>query len=354
MSYQDGLSALNLEMPRRIPRTEYSVETHWKLISAVTGIAVDSNSSPEKREQARKLFVSPEYWNFDFFWHDIIDEKNLGSVRTDMGHAVYEEDGSDFTAEKYSYFSSPQEVIDFDPLQTLENWSRKELIHFFEEDYRQQTLKNPHGIHMTGIYITLISGCIALFGWDNFLLALGIDAAGVGKMLRRYKTWLSQYTLALAESSVPVVLIHDDMVWTEGPFVHPEWYRSYVFPLLKELLDPIREAGKKIIFTCDGNFNAFIDDIAACGVHGFVFEPFTDLELIARKYGKTHVLIGNADTRVLLHGDKESIYEEVKRCISIGKNCPGYFLSVGNHIPSNTPVENALRYEEYYKKLMLR
>ena len=32
----------------------------------------------------------------------------------------------------------------------------------------------------------------------------------------------------------------------------------------------------------------------------------------------------------------------------IGRNCPGYFFAVGNHIPHNVPLENAL----YYFKLI--
>ena len=31
MSYQDGMAALNLEMPSRVPRTEYSAVQHWEL-----------------------------------------------------------------------------------------------------------------------------------------------------------------------------------------------------------------------------------------------------------------------------------------------------------------------------------
>ena len=40
MSYEDGWAAINLEMPARIPRTEYSADSHWDLIKAVTGIEV--------------------------------------------------------------------------------------------------------------------------------------------------------------------------------------------------------------------------------------------------------------------------------------------------------------------------
>lgn len=85
---------------------------------------------------------------------------------------------------------------------------------------------------------------------------------------------------------------------------------------------PLHEAGKKILYTSDGNFTDFIDDIADVGINGFVMEPTTDMAQIARKYGKTHSFIGNADTRILLKGSKEDIYNEVKRCMDIGKDCP--------------------------------
>ena len=48
------------------------------------------------------------------------------------------------------------------------------------------------------------------------------------------------------------------------------------------------------------------------------------------------------------------IYAEVKRCMDIGKKCPGFIMAVGNHIPSNTPVENCLYYNEAFEKLRIR
>ncbi len=64
MSYQDGWSAINLEMPSRVPRTEYSADTHWELVSKVTGMNVNSASPPNKREKASGIFRKA--WNYDF------------------------------------------------------------------------------------------------------------------------------------------------------------------------------------------------------------------------------------------------------------------------------------------------
>jgi len=207
---------------------------------------------------------------------------------------------------------------------------------------------------MTGIYITVISGLIDLFGWELLLTAAGTDPAAFGDVTNRYAGWISQYFNALAKSDAPVVMIHDDIVWTSGAFISPEWYRSFVFPNYKKLFRPLREAGKKIMYTSDGCYTAFIDDIADCGVNGFVMEPTTDMGYIAEKYGKTHVFIGNADTRILLGGTRDDIEREVRRCMDIGKPCPGFFMAVGNHIPSNTPVENALWYNECYERMSRR
>lgn len=159
---------------------------------------------------------------------------------------------------------------------------------------------------------------------------------------------------ALAESNVPVIMVHDDIVWSEGPFLHPDWYHKYVFPHYKRFFEPLLEANKKVLFTSDGNYTMFIDDIAQAGAQGFVLEPLTDLSYVAEKYGKTHVIVGNADTRFLLEGDREKIYQEVKRCMDTAKNCPGYIMAVGNHIPANTPVDAALYYDEVYRKLSRR
>ena len=74
-------------------------------------------------------------------------------------------------------------------------------------------------------------------------------------------------------------------------------------------------------------------------------------EELAEKYGKSKVIIGNIDTRILTFGTREQIFREVRRCTNIGRNCPGYFFAVGNHIPHNVPLKNTLYYLDLVKKL---
>lgn len=349
MSYQDGLAALNLEMPDFVPRTEYSAEMHWELIEAVTGIHVSNDSSTQQQTEAASAFMKA--WNYGLSWNVFADHAQLGKYYSDMGHANYASEGEDFRPVGESVFRDEDDVLTFDAMECLGRKNTADLVKLFNNNYEKNCAMKPDLVNMTGIYITCMSGLIDLFGWDLLLTAAGIDATGFGQVTERYTEWIMQYFTALAQSDSPVVMIHDDIVWTSGAFLKPHWYRQYVFPAYKKLFAPLHEAGKKILFTSDGDYTEFIDDIAQCGINGFVMEPTTDMGYIAERYGKTHCIIGNADTRALMFGSREDIYAEVKRCMDIGKKCPGFFLAVGNHIPPNTPVESALYYDECYRKL---
>ena len=58
MSYQDGWAAINLQMPKRVPRTEYSADRHWELVKAVTGIDVGPLASAELQDKAGRAPTS--------------------------------------------------------------------------------------------------------------------------------------------------------------------------------------------------------------------------------------------------------------------------------------------------------
>lgn len=352
MSYEDGWAALNLEMPKRVPRTEYSLDGHWEVLRQVTGMDVSEDSDPDTRLAAcKKLFRE---WNYDLMWGTLIAGQVFGDLRTSMGHAEYAAGGVDFDTDIRCPFNGPEEVLAFDPWEAYGERDKKQLIQDFEEDYRTKAEIFPDMVHMTGIYVTSISGVLDIFGWDLLLVTLGVDPKGFGQVMNRYASWIQQYFDALAEANVPVVMIHDDIVWSSGPFVHPDWYREFVFPHYHNYLRPLVESGKKILFTSDGDYTMFVDDIAAAGVQGFFMEPLTDMKMVAEKYGQTHVICGNADTRILLRGNKDEIRAEVERCMRIGKSCPGFFLAVGNHIPPNTPLESVLHYNEVYEEMCLR
>ena len=77
------------------------------------------------------------------------------------------------------------------------------------------------------------------------LVSTGTDPEKFGEVANRCTSRIQQYYNALAEVRVLVVMVPDDIVWTEVPFLHPDWYRKYIFPNYKKLLAPLIESGKK-------------------------------------------------------------------------------------------------------------
>ena len=352
MSFENGWAAINLEMVDRIPRIEFDAERHWDLVKVVTGIDVNFESSEDLQKKASLAFM--QAWNYDLQLLPLITAEELGKIQTSMGHAEYLDGGTDFNEHIECPFKEPEDVFNFDPWEAYGKKDKNELIDRFNKHYKSLCEYNPDVVNTTGTYITLFSGFIAIFGWDMFLLAGGIDPEKLGEVANRYASWMQQYYDALAESDVQLIYSHDDIVWTSGAVFHPEWYRKYIFPNLKKYYEPVIESGKKVLFIADGDYTEFIDDVVATNAHGFFMEPLTDLKYVVEHYGQSHIIVGNVDTRTLLRGSKEDIYNEVNRCLSLGKNCPGYFLAVSNMIPANTPIESALYYNEVYEKLCKR
>ena len=352
MGYEDAVAAFNLEMPDKIPRTEYGATENWPLMSAVTGMEVHSSSAFEDKLKVARAFM--QAWDYGLVWNILVHYQYLQGRVTNMGHAEFDAEGVDLDLNVHCPFGSPDEVLAYDPMKEAGLYEKQSLIEQFEGVYKFFCEHNPNAINMSGTYITLFSGMIALFGWEMLLLAGGQDRAGFGQVVLRYEKWINQFFQAFAESDIPIMMVHDDIAWTSGPVFHPDFYREYIFPAYKKLFAPIIESGKKIIFTSDGDYTIFFDDLVGCGIHCFVMEPAADMALFAERYGKTHAFIGNADTRILLHGSKEQIRSEVERCITIGKNCPGFFMAVGNQIPANTPVDNAIYYNDVFQELRFR
>jgi len=337
-----GIKALNLEMTDSVHRMEYSVLGHSQLVRKVTGL------EPNTKEA---MLAFHRAWDMCANWNIMVDKTFLGNFRTSMGHAEYAENGADRDDNIFTCFDSEDDVFAFDPFEKLPFYEEDKLVQMFNDNYDSQVAWNDEVVSMTGTYITCMSGLIDLLGWEMLLACAGYDIKKFGELTDRYNLWMERFYKALAKSKTPVVMVHDDIVWTEGAFLHPDFYRKHIFPAYKKNFDYLKEAGKKILFTSDGTFTEFLDDIVNCGADTFFMEPTTDMAYFAEKYGNRCGFVGNADTRVLLLGSKDDIYNEVKRCMDIGKRYPGFIMAVGNHIPPNTPVDSCLWYDDFCKKL---
>ncbi len=334
MSRKIGMDTICLRPTPRLAHTEYSMEYHT-----------------EYRKKLGKPIA--EAWEFDFAWNTNdgpVEWAKLGRV-TDMGHAVYAADGSDQRQAQKCPFEDVEEVFEFDPFKEYGIPDHRELVRFYEDNYQWAQAGNPEQVVTGGRYRTVVSGAIAIFGWDMLLEAAGADPARFAKVLERIGAYSIRHAEAWAETSIEAYIQHDDMVWTAGPFMNPKIYRGVIFPLYKRMWEPLRKAGKKVLFCSDGTFDMFMEDVAAAGAEGFIFEPTNNLDWVCERFGKTHCIVGSkADCRTLAMGTWEQVKAEMDATLALAKKCPGFMWAVGNHIPANVSDEMCDKYMDYLRK----
>ncbi len=356
MSRQIGMNTISCLPTPRPAHVEYSMEYHDALIRKVT--ATDTGPGTTSKNAADYALLPHDVlrrfydaWDYDFLWgtHDgFVDWAQAGRC-ADMGHAAYSADGSDQHAPQVCPFSDPEEVWAFDPLKEYGLTPFNDLVAGYEKDFRTREAAYPNQVCTGGYYKTVISGAIQSFGWDMLLLAAA-DEAKFAKVLEAFGSYTLHHARAWAETSIPVYIQHDDIVWTTGPFLRPDFYREVIFPIYRELWKPLKAAGKKIIYCSDGKVDMFLEDIAACGADGFIFEPCNDFEMLVQKLGGHYMLAGSkVDCRTMSFGSWDQVKAEIDVTLALTRGIPGHMFAVGNHIPANVSDEMCLRFMDYLR-----
>jgi hypothetical protein len=338
MSRSLALDTVRLKPVSRTPHTEYSLEYHTELVRKVTG--KDGRTPDVFRDLYRA-------WSIDFLWSTsdgLRGEWEKYGRATDMGHAVYAPDGSDRRTPQTCPFKEPEEVWAFDAVGEYGLPEFDEQVAAYEK-YVQDTLTGfPDQLTTGGYYRTIVSGAIAAFGWDMFLLALA-EPAKMERVLDSFYRRTRFHMDAWARTSVEVVIQHDDFVWTGGAFMRPDIYRKMVIPRYAELWKALHEAGKKVLFCSDGNFMEFAGDVAAAGADGFIFEPVNDFGWMVERFGASHCLIGSCvDCRDMTFGRWEKVREDMDRTFALRPQCKGLIFATGNHLPGNIPDDMMEKY----------
>lgn len=339
MSYRIGRDALLLRPTPRLAHTEYC-----------------SNAPLIREVQAATGQSFEDAWDIDFLWctnDGPVPWAERGRV-TDMGHAEFLEGGVDLRQPRECPFKSEQEVWAFDAVAEYGLPDLDELTRFYEKWYRQACKEHPQQVIPGGYYKTIVSGAIEAFGWE-MLLAAASDPRKFENVLDSIFRLSLHHFRGWARTSIEFFICHDDMVWTQGPFMQPDFYRQVIFPRYAELWRVLHDAGKRVLFCSDGNFTMFLDDIATAGADGFIFEPLTSLEAAVDRFGDTHVIVSSkVDCRTLTFGTPAGIQVEIDATLRLARRCKGFVFAVGNHIPANVPLDKAAFYIAYLRQRWCR
>ncbi len=128
-----------------------------------------------------------------------------------------------------SPFEDVEAVWSFDAVDEYGLPDFSELAVYYERFYQETQKACPNQVFPGGYYKTIVSGAIEAFGWD-MLLAAAADEARFEHVLDSFFQLSLHHYKAWAETSIEAFICHDDMMWTQGPFMNPDFYRRAIFP----------------------------------------------------------------------------------------------------------------------------
>ena len=347
---QAAIDMINGKNPGIIPHTDYSMEYHLDYIAALTGTRPDSHNENQYAGAMARFY---DAWDFDFLWR--INNGLHGNWKTrgratDLGHASYAADGSDQRQSATCPFHEVEEVWDFDPCREYGLPDFDAQVNAYQHEQDKMRAIFPNQLYTGGYYKTVISGAIDSFGWDMLLLAAS-DEEKFAAVLERFYEFTAHHMRAWAKTDAPVIIQHDDFVWSSGPFLNPAYYRRIIIPFYRRLWEPLHAAGKKVLFCSDGDFHMFAGDILDAGADGLIFEPMNDFEYMAREFGKNTCLVGSAvDCRDMTFGKWEQVRFDMEKTLRLAEKCRGYIFAVGNHIPANISDDMCDKYFSFYQE----
>lgn len=334
MSYRIGIDALHLKPTPRLAHTEYC-----------------SNDALSRAVEAETGKPFNEAWEIDYNWYtnDGPVEWSKRGRTTDMGHGEFVAGGGDRRDPKPSPFRSVEEVWVFDAVAEYGFPEMEDLAAYYEREHAAQKSAGDW-VAPGGYYKTIVSGAIEAFGWD-WILEAAVDRGKFERVLDSFFRLSMHHARAWARTSIEVFNCHDDFVWAGGPWIHPDFTRGAIIPRYRELWKVLRDAGKTVVFTSDGNYTVFVDDIVAAGAQGLTFEPLTSFdEVVNRHAGRVAIMGSKVDTQTLTMGPIARIRAQVDSTLELVQGRPGFFFAVGSHIPSNVPVDHALAYFSHLRE----
>jgi uroporphyrinogen decarboxylase len=146
----------------------------------------------------------------------------------------------------------------------------------------------------------------------------------------------------------------EDLCNNQGPMASPAFLRQYYLPTVKMIIEPLVDAGVRLIHHCDGDVRPVLNDYLAIGfsgLQGFQYELGIDLYQLRQlrsALGEPLLFFtGLSVSRTLPFGTAHDIREEVDYFLDATDGGHGMFLFTSNVTGVEVPPQNIQTAYEY-------
>ncbi|MBN1341125.1 MAG: hypothetical protein JXQ73_00495 [Phycisphaerae bacterium] len=190
-----------------------------------------------------------------------------------------------------------------------------------------------------------------LYGYENYFMAYALypEVMERGFMLEanlavKHNALAAR---AIVEGGLPrVVRLDHDMTDSRGTLADPKTLDQMWFPQFARSIQPLLDAGIRLLWHCDGNVTPMIPRLIECGIggfQGFQYEDGVDYEAICkmtdRQGNPLMIWAGVSVTRTLPMGTKDDVRAELQWLVDNGPRV-GLFLGASSSIIPATNREN--------------
>lgn len=165
------------------------------------------------------------------------------------------------------------------------------------------------------------------------------------------KFWIDYYCGFMAEVGdiVDIVMIGDDLAGQDGPLFSPDFYRKFVKPRHKKLIQHIKSlTSAKIWYHTCGGCAEYIPDLIDNGID--ILNPVQisaakmDPQNLKNEFGKDIVFWGGGidSQHVLPFAKPDEIREHVRKNLEVFKPGGGYVFNNVHNIQPGVPPENII------------
>ncbi len=150
----------------------------------------------------------------------------------------------------------------------------------------------------------------------------------------------------LAEAGIDVLIIEDDIASSKAPLISPAYFKEFVNPYNKKVVERAHEIGLKVIRHSDGNLWPLLDTLLETGYDGLnPLEPQggMDLKRVKEYCGDKLCLLGNIDCIELLpEGTPQEVDAAVKQAIEDAAEGGGLVICSSNSLHPGVSPENCI------------
>ena len=201
----------------------------------------------------------------------------------------------------------------------------------------------PDGMKLVVNHGPLFQSILRIMGFEALSMALYDNPELIQAIAEKVGELSVNIVENLAQRDwVSGIWIGDDMAYTEGLLVSPDFLRTYVFPYYKRIGDVCKRYQKLFLFHSDGKLAEIYDDLYKCGVQAIhPNEPLSvDIVELKKQWGDKFAFLGNVDVDLLSRGTPEQVIDAAKYLIENAAPGGGYALSSGNSIAKYVPIAN--------------